>query len=323
MPSHEKPETTIETEQPFSFEHWLDVELQKQYIKIAKALNEVGLLEIIPDTDEKGIRGIDGNVYPIPTIETIKAELMKNREIYELKMKQGFTKINLVPIALPIAKLIDVYRIQLLDHFKRKKLFYPPKNPNDKPEPITEEGFNDKNPFHIAEEYKATTINKSLKYYPGSFGYNNGVYKKELLAELEKTPFSGWIIELFEGHSSIPRRGKGKTKGGRKQIEAGRSATGYFAQLLLPEYRHETGQTIESVLAQAITNLHINNQVLDTVGTESGCINLLFGNLNPLGEQFPYFDWGRDDHHAYIDQTDNSYSSEFLGFRPIVLVGHC
>ena len=321
MPRHEQP-TIIDHEPGFSFEHWLDVELQKQYTELARALNEVGLLEIIEETGEKGIIGIDGKPYPIPTIENIKAELLKNREIYELKMKQGFTKINLVPIALPIAKLIAVYKEQLLDHFKRGKLFYPPENPNDKPEPIPKDKFNPKEPLYVWEEWSNADVDGSLKYYPDNFDKDNngGLSKKELMAELAKTKFSGWIIELIEDCPYVPREGKGKTKEGRKQLEAELSPIEYKNKLADDQaYNREDGQTVDSCLTQAITELHTKNQVMDDYQGH-GSANWLLGNYQAALDCLPCFFWNRGSGQAYFYGDSPRYRNRYFGFRSAVRV---
>ena len=315
--------TAIDHEPEFSFEHWLDVELQKQYTELARALNEVGLLEIIEETGEKGIIGIDGKPYPIPSIEKIKAELLKDREIYELKMKQGFTKINLVPIALPIAKLIAVYKEQLLDHFKRGKLFYPTKDASNRPELIIKDKFNEKEPLCVWEKWLNADVDGSLKYYPKNFDKDNngGSSKEDLMTELAKTKFSGWVIELIEDYPNIPREGKGKTKEGRKQLEAGLSPIDYKNKLADDQaYDREDGQTIDSSLTQATTELHTKNQVMDDFQGH-GSINWLLGNYQAALDCLPFFYWVRGYRQAYFSRNNPRRRDKDFGFRSAVRVG--
>ena len=321
MSSHEQPTIAVEIESEFSFEKWLEVELQKQYIEIAQALNEVGLLEIIPELGEKGIRGIDGNVYPIPTIEAIKDELLKDRKTYEMKMKQGFTKINLVPVALPIAKLIDVYKIQLLDHFKRGKLFYS-RFQNKGPEPILPDMFNKSAPVVVSQDMTNADVEGRLNYFPHNIKGDFGKSKTELLAALAKTPFSGWMIELMEDNVHIPLRGKVIRKGGRLQFAAGESPRDYREDLASSRAcEDEGGRIIDSAITQAIVDLHNKNQVISGEWVDDYGEWILSNSIPDSSHRVPGFGWSREGKCAFIRNYIPDARSRTTGFRPVVTVG--
>ncbi|KKU33021.1 MAG: hypothetical protein UX45_C0012G0062 [Candidatus Uhrbacteria bacterium GW2011_GWF2_46_218] len=65
--------------------------LCEQYTFQVSLLKEVGILK------EGAILGIDGNTYPIPTLEQIAMRLFERRGELSTKHDQGFTKLLLVP----------------------------------------------------------------------------------------------------------------------------------------------------------------------------------------------------------------------------------
>ncbi|MDP2161173.1 MAG: hypothetical protein Q8K02_11860, partial [Flavobacterium sp.] len=125
------PSSHEQSEQPFNFENWLNIELPKQYEKEYKILVKLDLLGFLMEKLDDGIIGIDGREYPVPTLEQIQEVILANREKYESKMKQGFTKLQMTPFALPLRILIQTLERELLRHHKQGKLFAPKKNPTD------------------------------------------------------------------------------------------------------------------------------------------------------------------------------------------------
>jgi hypothetical protein len=51
--------------------------------------------------------GIDGKEYPAPTCHQVGEILIHNSSYIEKKMQQGFTRLQITPIAAPASKLID------------------------------------------------------------------------------------------------------------------------------------------------------------------------------------------------------------------------
>ncbi|MFH0779877.1 MAG: hypothetical protein V1928_03390, partial [Parcubacteria group bacterium] len=103
-------------ETPFSLENWIQNEFTKDYNDQVKILDKLGVLELLPGKEAMGIVGIDGKDYPIPTKEQIIAEIMKDKEKYEMKMKQGFLQIQLTPFASPLEKLTMTLEKSILKH---------------------------------------------------------------------------------------------------------------------------------------------------------------------------------------------------------------
>ena len=122
MPEHYQPPPPSET-QPLSLERYLERDLPLAYRQDILALRQTGLLELLPKSETMGLLGIDGKEYTVPTLEQIQQELSKDKEIYETKLKQGFTDLQLTPFGSPLGKLTELLKQSLLKHSKEGKLF--------------------------------------------------------------------------------------------------------------------------------------------------------------------------------------------------------
>ena len=91
-----------------ALDNWLNIKFKEEYNQQCEILKKLGLLNILPKSGKMGIIGIDGKEYPFPRKETIEQEIKNNREVYEIKLAQGFSQIQLIPFALSIDKLIEV-----------------------------------------------------------------------------------------------------------------------------------------------------------------------------------------------------------------------
>jgi hypothetical protein len=76
------------------------LDLEKQYARIIAILKKTGVTTLLPRSGTVGITGIDGGEYPVPSREQLKAVLAENRELVDRKGRQGFTRLQLTPIAI-------------------------------------------------------------------------------------------------------------------------------------------------------------------------------------------------------------------------------
>ncbi|MFC1640576.1 hypothetical protein ACFL2D_00845 [Patescibacteria group bacterium] len=237
------------------------LDLKGQYEAQLKVLNEAGVLEILPESQEMGIVGIDGKEHPIPTLKEIKDEIDRNLYVIEDKSEQGFTKLLLVPHAVPLDVLIERYE-QLLTSKHREGLL---KNPDGSSLDLRE-----KDPVFVQQNVRDAEKKGSAMYYPDDENhYVRAATKKKMLALGEF-----WEMMLVEPEASIPEPGEGETKGKRKQLEKGlENAESYRKRLQddggWVEHRHETGLTLEAWLALAMSSLVENNTQIDTVDSSS------------------------------------------------------
>ena len=115
--------------------------LEKQYTSQVALLEQVGILK------EGVITGIDGNEYPIPTLEQIAIRLFERRGELFTKHDQGFTKLLLVPFGMSLDSLRETLKQFLLDHKKNNPTF----------------DLDTDNPLWISEDYQGADTGDSPK----------------------------------------------------------------------------------------------------------------------------------------------------------------
>src|SRR3989339_1211158 len=131
-------------------------ELKKEEIDPAKAIeyaeehyhlceqydSQVSLLEQVGILKEGAITGIDGKIYPIPTLEQIAMRLFERRETLRTKHDQGFTKLLLVPFGMSLDTLRETFKQFLLKYKKDNPSF----------------DLNTNNPLWTQEEYQGADM---------------------------------------------------------------------------------------------------------------------------------------------------------------------
>jgi len=290
--------------------------IKEQWVAQVKILSKLGILETFPGSKQLGIRGVDGKEYPVPRPEEILARLEANKAMILKKMEQGFTKLVIEPFAYSLDALSDKYKKAILRHHKDGKLLATKEKPTDPDEPLPldeaqplwrwEEGYS-----HADTEYK-------IVYFPKEFSKNHGgKTKKELLAT---DPSNAWRIWLVEDMPNIPREGKGKEKGGRKQLETNKTPTEYLKLFQTKsEYGNESGLTTEADISYAITHLEETNQVINDYDGK-GSISYQVGAYFPASGRVPDSDWRRGNRRASLDRDDPAYRDSRFGVRAGVRV---
>lgn len=306
----------------------------RQYDSQYSVLKKSGLLKLLPESLSWGIKGIDGREYPIPSKISIIKEILKNREKYELKVKQGFTRLQLTPFALPLREIILALEKSLLKHHKEGKLFAPKVNPTvldeqlplDTSNPVrSSDGWWDRenNPYESADELG------KIKYYPKMFIANNhgGKTKREILYDQrvkKASVFVGWKVLFLEYDLILKGDGKLKTHGESLYAASYGSPTpiDYLEKLQSDaQYANEQGITNEDWLMLLMNSLEENNHVID--GLLKKC--LLLASWNPsldfVGKG--YWSGGRDAQyaHLYYSRSDDKYGS-YLSYRTAVEIGN-
>jgi hypothetical protein len=300
------------------------VKFANQYRKQVAMLERLEIL--IPG--ERAIIGIDGEKYPLPDTAEFMKVLIKEKEKILKKKEQGFGRLRLVPFGLPLETLIEIYKKALLAHHRAGKLFYPKEKTEDPNELVD---FNENEPVWTVDTWidnskpvgqRGKDISGDIVYYAeklekGKKG--NGLTKKEVLQRQKKnkSATAGWRILLVETEDVIPREGKGKTKGGRKQIEAGKSADEYLAVLKDNAYEHEQGMSLEDWLMHAIATLEEKNEVLDDYSGK-GCFCWLPGSFNFRSGWLAFAYWRRDARQARLYNVRPGNQVPRGGFRPAV-----
>jgi len=297
------------------------LKLEEQYYDQLKTLSELGVLENFRNLDKKdsilemGIVGIDGKEYIIPSYEQILDTLKNNpeqREIMEKKAEQGFTRMFLIPFAMPISVLLERYKELLLKTHKESGL---------KSTDGTILELDQDNPIHIWEDLiqsdnPQTPEDKQMEYGVKSYDSKTkeergGKYKSELL----ENPNNAWQVVFIEDMSDIPAEGQGQIKGGRKQFEANKSSKEYSKLLQQdPQYQNEEGQTLEATLILYADNL-LRGQTVTDDWQGKGKANRMVGSL--VSGDVPNSYWFRGDHRSFFYGRDPGNRSSGFGFRSL------
>ncbi len=80
--------------------------VEREYECCIDALYFTGVITILPGSKTRGIIGIDGRKYPVPTLEQVKKIFDHSRELTDRKVLQGFSQLRLTPLAMPVQELI-------------------------------------------------------------------------------------------------------------------------------------------------------------------------------------------------------------------------
>ncbi|HWQ60637.1 MAG TPA: hypothetical protein VN420_05865, partial [Candidatus Fimivivens sp.] len=208
---HELPTIAPTKERPPSpFETFLEHELPKQYEEQARLLEDLGFLQILPESKQYGIVDAEQNEYPFPEYEDIKREILKNKEAFETKFNQGFTELRITPFALPIQRFFDAIKEELKRQHDKGTL---------KSTDGTKFDLNTNEPIWKWDGYQTQTP----VYFPTDLEKtNHGGKTKRQLLESKTSPFPGFLVSFEEKEQNIPREGQGETKGGRPRLEAGK-----------------------------------------------------------------------------------------------------
>lgn len=296
--------------------------LKDQWKAQVRVLYKSGILENLPVNPEKnrftpelGIIGIDGQEYIMPSYEDILERLKdpEKRKLIETKADQGFTKLQLVPFAMPLTVLIQCYKEVLLKTHKESGIKATDgmmlELDTDNPLSVWEDLVqcdNPDTPPNKQMEYGVITYDAPTKEARG------GQYKSELL----QNPDNAWHITLIEDSPNLPAENQGQIIAGRKQIEANKTSKDYLKLLQTQEqYQGETGQTPEEALTTWLIYLQEKHTAIDDpYSGGQGKANWLVGQY--LSGYVPDFGWDRDFRRPNLggDNSDDSFSS--IGCRP-------
>ncbi|KKU30477.1 MAG: hypothetical protein UX45_C0043G0001 [Candidatus Uhrbacteria bacterium GW2011_GWF2_46_218] len=303
--------------------------LKEQYDSQVELLEQVGILK------EGAILGIDGNTYPIPTLEQIAIRLFERRSELFTKHDQGFTKLLLVPFGMSLDTLRETLK-QFLLKYKRN-------NPSF--------DLNTDDPRCTWSGYQGADIGDfpNLVYEPQSFDPKDhqGKTKMEILKEQVKgrwtpasaevaggsgTRFPGWTVHLFQpsnpdnqdtetpkGFASIPREGQGIYQGDenpRPPLEAGKSPNEYLS--LLREVQNDSNSPYFHIAF--MIHLTETGEPMDNWqnGTES--ISYLTGAFFQSSILVPYAYWGRVSRRVNFDRNGPRDRGGDIGVRSSVVV---
>ena len=234
--------------------------LENEYARLITVLNRIGILTLLPQSENLGVIGIGGKEYPVPTQEQLQEVFTRNKELVDRKMRQGFTQLQLTPIAMPTLQLIDRVKTAILKHAPVGKIFQTKQNSTDADIPVR---VNTGEPIWIWDRVRQAVDTPNLVYFPQAYTDRNhqGLTKEEVMQNTRLCAVPGWSVGLIEPIPMLPQQGQGKVIAGRKQLEGYFTPRDYLRTLNTPTYQGETGWTQEDFLTHFITQLETTNQV--------------------------------------------------------------
>lgn len=315
---------------PFSELREFLPDIEEQYFVQVENLRSSGLLETLPLSQKEGIIGVDGSEYPLPTPEDIAArfnrlcmfitdsEGVEGEHEIAKKFEQGFTKLLLVPFALPLERLIAAYAQELEKKSAKRELYSYLRNEQGDVERKLIEGLKKEHAIFFSVPF-----NDALRYYPTYLSdekIDPGMRKENLIKDVRgdsSGASGGWNIIFAEQNPSIPQLNKGNVVGGRKPFEAGDYPISYLQKIKKnPLYKHEQGLTPEDWVTYALSHLQEHNEILDDWEKSSLCY--LLGAYHKTSGQVPSVHFSFRNRQVDFGSERLKSVMEFYGTRTVV-----
>lgn len=292
--------------------------VETEYARCVRELNRSGIVSILPESEALGVVGIDGQEYPLPTAQELGDIVARNNELIEAKVGQGFTSLQLTPLAVPLSFLVDRAQWAINRHAKAGKIFQTKAKPSDPDIPVQ---VNTEEPVWTWNTLSGAFDGDNLVYFPNNYASrgHHGKTKREVMQTPAACAVPGWSVGLVEPHVLLPRSGQGQTVGGRRQLEIHSSPQDYLRYMAQPAYRGETGWTPEDFLTHFITRLDATNQISHDWKDQSAL--WLTGSWLPEAGAVPYGHWYRVDRRLDLRASAPDYRYVHWGARSTVRLG--
>ncbi len=244
------------------------LDLEKQYYEQGELMYESGLFNKSIDK-VTGLPVIErfGEKYVMPSWETVKRMLIKNREMLLEKCEQGFTKMLIVPFGYDLNTMGIKFK-EKLEEFDKAATDDSGGILDVKGDRVVFDRFADDYPADVGFPWR----DESMRYYPEEYSEDSGLSKEEAISE-----FGAWQICFVEDLKAVPALGT--VKGGRQQIDINNShlrfdvevdpqifrdiLSGKEKELRNPKkYKYEKGYTAEQDLWMRLTYLLSDDHTL-------------------------------------------------------------
>jgi hypothetical protein len=290
--------------------------IETEYHRCMTALDHAGIITKLPESIGSGVLGIDGTEYPVPTREQVADLFVHNRGLVERKFPQGFNRLELTPMAMPLLILADRMKEAILKHAAAGMLFQTRRAPGD---PQIHVRLNKEKQVWIWETLSQAA--DKLVYFPGEYlSDHRGQTKAEVINDGRICAFPGWSVGLAENTPVMPEQGQGKVFAGRKQLEIGFSPNEYRQILQLPPYQQETGRTLEDFIAYFLTHLETTDEVSNDVDDNNALWCLGQYLKVPYADLVPTGRWIRKLGRVRLDlhRSNNKQCTKSFGTATIV-----
>ncbi len=295
--------------------------LEEQYARIIHAMSRTGILISLPRARKPGVIGIDGAEYPIPTQEQVGELFTHTTELISRKVPQGFDRLELTPLAMPISLLMDRLQDAILKHAAEGNIFQTRSSATD---PLVPVRVNKEKQVWVWYVLRQACDANELVYFPQEYSSNHrGQTKLEVIHNGQICAFPGWSVGLGESTPIMPAIGQGKMLGGRKQLEIGSSPNEYLRTIQTQSYQGETGKTLEDFMVEFLTRLETTHEVSYDVKDNNAlwCLGQYF--RIPYAQVVPTGRWVRDVGRVRLDmhRTNNKQCAQSWGGATTVRFG--
>lgn len=295
--------------------------LDNEYARTIDALKRTGILNRLPGSNDLGVVGIDGEEYPVPTMQQVVDLFAQNAELVERKALQGFDRLELTPLAISTTHLIDLMRRAIIEHGKDGNIFQTRRCASD---PFIPVRVNSEKHVWVWERLGQKLDTDEPVYFPREYSIDHrGLSKLEVINDRHICAVPGWSVGLVESSPVMPHQGEGRTLGGRRQLEIGRSPREYLQTLQADEYQGETGKTLEDFITKFLVHLETTNEVSNDRKDEN-CLWCLGQYIKiEYAECVPTGRWERDIGRVRLDmhRTGNKQCAKSWGCSTVVRLG--
>jgi hypothetical protein len=297
------------------------MDIEKEYARTITALNRTGILTLLPRAENLGVIGIDKKEYPVPTQEQVTELFAHDKQLVNQKALQGFDRLELTPMAMPLPFLFDLMKASIITHAAEGKIYQARRSAS---EPLIPVRVNAKKQVWVWETLQQAIDTDELVYFPQEYSSNHrGQTKGDVVNNQRICAFPGWSVGLVESLPVIPEQGQGQTLGGRKQLETGNSPREYSQILQSEAYQGETGKTLEDFITKFLTHLETTNEVSNDVDDNNALwclgqyLRISYAEVVPTGR------WHRSVGRTRIDahRTGNKRCTSSWGVSTTVRLG--
>jgi hypothetical protein len=231
-----------------------------EYDRCINVLECSGVTVFLPESKRTGVIGADGIRYPMPSKEKVVELFVNNQELISRKIHQGFDRLQLTPLAMPLLRLTDLMKETIIRHAEEGKIFQTRTSVSS---PLVPVRVNKEKQVWIWETLRQSLETDELIYFPQEYSSSNnkGQTRLEVVNNGSICAVPGWSAGLIENLSVMPAEGQGKTLGGRKQLETGQSPCEYLQILKEEAYQGETGFLIEDFIIKFLSRLVTTNEI--------------------------------------------------------------
>lgn len=236
------------------------MDIGSEYERCLRTLRGTGVLVVLPGSEGLGVIGLDEKEFPVPILGKVNDLFASNWEMVESKTRQGFTRLQMTPLAMPVHHLVERVGATVSEHAGAGDVLRTRRNPAEAGVPVRP---NTGEPVWIWETVSKALDTPEVVYFPNAYDPDDhgGLTKAEALRDPRHCAFPGWSVGLVEPIPVMPRQGEAKEMEGRWQLEAGSTPTEYLELLSTPPYEGETGWTLEDALTHFICHMEETGEV--------------------------------------------------------------